>query len=66
MPLVDVNLSGETPTTDMARGRNYIAPCLSRYGTLADLTKNVGTKNGNDGSGPGCGNMNHAHSCLRP
>jgi hypothetical protein len=68
MPVVDVRTFGETPSADIvsARRGKYVVPTLSRYGTLTDLTRHQGNKNGNDGNGPGCGNMNHAHSCLRP
>ena len=68
MPVLDVDPSGEAPGSDTAlvRRRRYVVPSLSQYGTLADLTRHTGTKNSNDGSGPGCGNMNHATSCLTP
>jgi len=68
MPVADMNAARETPGSDSAldRRRRYVVPSLSRYGTLADLTRKTGTKNLNDGSGGGCGNMNHAQSCLHP
>ena len=67
MPIVNVNTSGEAPSdVGLARQRKYVIPSLSRYGTLADVTKNTGNKNMNDGQGPGCGNQNHGTSCLRP
>jgi len=49
------NKSGEVRASDQRR--KYLMPRLSRYGTLADLTKSNGNKNGNDsgGVGEGCG-----------
>jgi hypothetical protein len=68
MRVLDVNTAEENPGSGSAldRRRMYVVPSLSRYGTLADLTRKTGTKNLNDGSGGGCGNMNHAQSCLHP
>jgi hypothetical protein len=66
MPVVDVNASDEASTGAVAQLRTYVVPALSRYGTLTDLTRKTGVKNLNDGSGGGCGNMNHLASCLHP
>jgi hypothetical protein len=68
MPVVDANTSGEAPSSDISlvRQHRYVAPSLSRYGTLADLTRHTGTTNANDGGGTGCGNKNHGTSCLNP
>ena len=59
MPVTNtkLNVSGED--------RSYVVPSLSRYGTLADLTRKSGTKDQNDGSGGGCGlGNNFTTSCA--
>lgn len=50
------------------RKRTYVVPSLSRFGTLVDLTRSNGTKNGNDSGGPGngCGQgSNFLFSCAQ-
>jgi hypothetical protein len=67
MPVTVVNNTGEGQDSDVAsaRHRKYVVPLLSRYGTLADLTRQNGTKNGNDGQGNGCGvGSNFLFSCA--
>lgn len=48
----------------MTSRKKYVAPALSRYGSLAELTKNSGVKYGNDGQGMGCGEQKDT-SCPR-
>jgi hypothetical protein len=68
----ELNNGAEGGGSDLAAAlpsirRKYVAPSLSRYGTLADLTRNNGSKNGNDSGGPGqgCGvGFNFLHSCT--
>jgi hypothetical protein len=67
MPAADMTSDSETLGSGSAldRRRRYVVPSLWRYGTLADLTKNMGgSKNGNDGQGGGCGNNMFMTSCL--
>lgn len=70
MPISDVNNSGEIRNSDVASAphREYVVPTLTRFGTLADLTRASGTKNLNDGQGtpPGCGANQFATSCFNP
>src|SRR5437868_3752148 len=56
----ELNNAEEVRGSDVAAAlssnrHKYIVPSLSRYGTLADLTRANGTKNGNDSAGPGNG-----------
>jgi hypothetical protein len=59
---------GEFRNGDAAQAgyRKYVVPSISRYGTLADLTKANGSKNHNDGNvnAPGCGKNNFMLSCV--
>jgi hypothetical protein len=66
MAVTELDNSGERRNRNVApRQRKYVVPSLSRYGTLADLTRNNGSKNLNDGSAPpGCGMNNFATSCI--
>jgi hypothetical protein len=68
----ELNHGGEGRGSDVAASlpsirHKYVVPSLSRYGTLADLTRNNGSKNGNDSAGPGqgCGvGFNFLFSCT--
>jgi hypothetical protein len=67
MRVAEANPSGEgrDPDVAMTSGRRkYVAPSLTQYGTLADLTRASGQKNHNDGSGGGCGHNNFLQSCV--
>jgi hypothetical protein len=70
MLVAELNSSGASRSSDVAaaRRRKYVAPSLSRYGTLADLTRSNGFKDGNDSQGPGkgCGGGNNfLFSCIK-
>jgi hypothetical protein len=63
MSMEEANNSIERPT----QRRRYVAPSLSRYGTLADVTRAQGDKHLNDGQGGGCGLGNNFFlSCVNP
>ena len=67
MKVAEVENMGEGRSSDTRR--KYVMPIVSRYGTLADLTKANGTKNLNDssgGQGGGCGSNNFQTSCMNP
>ncbi len=67
MSVAEGNTSGEDLSLDVAATsarRRYVVPSVSRYGTLADLTRASGSKNHNDGSGGGCGHNNFLTSCV--
>jgi hypothetical protein len=70
MAMAETNDTGATQGSVVppAVKRAYVVPSLSRFGTLAELTRSNGTKNGNDSGGPGngCGQgSNFLFSCAQ-
>jgi hypothetical protein len=66
MAMAEMNGTGAAQGS-VVRKRTYVVPSLSRFGTLTDLTRSNGTKNGNDSGGPGngCGvGSNFLFSCA--
>jgi hypothetical protein len=68
MPIPEAeNCGGQrSDVASVSSRRKYVAPSLSRFGTLGDLTRTGGSKNGNDGQGTGCGQGGHfLFSCVQ-